>query len=190
MVQRKTDNVALPSKVAIRCWLLARMGFTDDVRVLDTCAGSGKVWSAMEDHVTIRQWTRCDIHPRWPFRDTLPMSAVQAIAKFPLHVYNVIDIDPYGEPWEAYRALLPRLTTTTAVFLTEGHVMYGGASNASKDAIGIPTDWPIPPTQTLSQYVAAHALGRTLEFATVRVAGQIVLPGVTYYALGLDPLPR
>lgn len=65
ITNKKTDNVSLASKVALRRWLLGRMGFTE-VRVLDTCAELGKVWDAMSDHVQVRQWTRCDLKPRRP----------------------------------------------------------------------------------------------------------------------------
>src|SRR4051812_43717130 len=110
-----TDNRSIPTKIELRKRLLADMGLTE-VRVLDTCAGAGHIWSAMEDHVAIKQWVRCDLRPRQ--HGTLALSAVQAIQNLPLEQFNVVDIDPYGEPWEPYMALLARLTTPTAVFLT------------------------------------------------------------------------
>lgn len=96
---KKTDNVSLASKIAIRTWLLKRMGFRA-VRVLDTCAGAGHVWRTMRDHVTVEAWCRCDIKPRTA--GTLSMTATQAIRSLGMADFNVIDIDPYGEPWEPY----------------------------------------------------------------------------------------
>ena len=182
---RKTDNRSLASKVALRRWLLKRMGFSE-VRVLDTCAGLGHVWTAMEDHVTIQQWTRCDVKPRRP--GTLALEALDAVKRFPLDVYNVIDIDPYCEPWAPYRAMLARLTQPTAVFLTHGHVMNAQVATANLQAVGLPADWPIPRTPALSSFVAATILAETWARADIRHAARMdPSAGVTYYALGLIP---
>mgnify|MGYP001574765918 CR=1 FL=1 len=184
---KKVDNTSLASKIAIRRWLLSRIGI-QEVYVLDTCAGLGKVWEAMEKHVVVRQWTRCDQPPRRT--GTLALSAVDAIVRFPLETYNVIDIDPYGEPWEAYRALLSRLSHSVAVFLTHGHKRQASVniSADSMKAIGIPVHWPIPRTANVSTYVAQHALGQSWRFATITCAGLIESIYVTYYALALTPL--
>jgi hypothetical protein len=183
---RKTDNASLSSKIAIRRWLLDRMRLRE-IRVLDTCAGLGHVWQAMEDHVTIRQWTRCDVKPRRA--GTVALSAVQALERFRLDTYDVVDIDPYGEPWEPYRVLLRRMTTPMAVFLTHGHVMQSQVSTANLAAVGLPSTWPIPRTPALSAFVAGQLLSYTWRFATVRHAARIHFPRVTYYALALEPLP-
>jgi hypothetical protein len=182
---KKTDNASLSTKVAIRRWLLERMGVTD-AYVLDTCAGLGKVWSAMEDHVQIRQWTRCDVKPRRA--GVLAVEATTALEKFDLSLYNVVDIDPYGEPWAPFRAFLRRFSRPTAVFLTHGHVMNAQVANANLHAVGIPLDWPVPRTPSLSAYVARQALAMTCDYATVVHAAQVQMPRVSYYALGLEPL--
>ena len=181
----KTDNVSLASKVAIRCWLLDRLSITD-AYVLDTCAGAGRVWAAMEDHVAIRQWTRCDVKPRGA--GTLALSALDAVRRFPLDTYNVVDIDPYGEPWAPYRALLARLTRPVAVFLTHGHVRQSAIQSATLDAIGLPSSWPVPRTPSLSAFVAQMQLEQTWRHADIQHAAQIRFPRVTYYALGLAPM--
>ena len=180
----KTDNVSLASKVAIRCWLLARMDITD-VYVLDTCTGAGHVWSAMDDHVTIRQWTRCDVTPRGA--GTLALSAVDAVRRFPLDTYNVVDIDPYGEPWEPYRALLTRITRPVAVFLTHGHVRQSGVHATTLEALGLPSSWPVPRTPSLSAFAARSQLEQTWRYAHIQHAAHVRFPRVTYYALGLAP---
>jgi hypothetical protein len=190
-VDKKTDNRSLPSKIALRRWLLARMQIRE-VRVLHTCAGLGHVWQAMEEHVTIRQWTRCDVKPRRP--GTLALEALDAVKRFPLDVYNVIDIDPFGDPFEIYGALLERLTVPTAVFLTYGHF---GPSQLSRDVcarVGLPPAWfdqkLMPRTQELAAFTAGLVLAQTWKRATVQHAARMVHRAgmtVTYYALGLIP---
>jgi hypothetical protein len=181
---KKTDNASLATKVALRCWLLERLGMKD-VHVLDTCSGLGKIWEAMGEHVTIRQWTRCDHKPRRA--GALAIEATRALEIFPVDVYNVVDIDPYGEPWEPFRVFLRRFSRPTAVFLTHGHVMNAQVANVNLAAVGIPLDWPIPRTPSLSAYVAEQQLSACLDYARVVVAARVVLPRVSYYALGLEP---
>lgn len=184
MADKKTDNASLPSKIAIRRWLLSRMGF-EEVWVLDTCTGLGKIWSAMEEHVTIRQWTRCDVKPRRA--GTLAMSAAEAVQAFPLAVYNVIDIDPYGEPWEAFHLALGRLTRPTAIFLTHGHVMQAQVASASLRLAGLPTTWDIPRTPVLSAFIAEQLVSLAWNSVDIIHSAKISFPRVTYYALGVQP---
>lgn len=184
---KKTDNVSLASKVALRRWLLERMHL-DTVTVLDTCAGAGHVWTAMEEHVRILSWVRCDIKPRQG--GTLAMTATQAVKSLPLDAFNVIDIDPYGEPWEPYREVLRRLKAPTAIFLTHGHVMQAGSSKANLAAVGIPADWPIPINPSVSAFVAEHCLRQTWHHAAIDHAARVMLARVSYYALAVRPLAQ
>jgi hypothetical protein len=185
--KRETDNASLPTKLALREWLLRRMKLTD-VYVLDACAGAGHVWRAMEDRVNIRQWTKCDLKPR--SNGTLAMSAVQAMRSLPVDTFNVIDIDPYGEPWTAYSAFLNRdaITQPTAVFLTYGHLRFSVVTNETLDMIGLPRDWYIPRTPAMATFCAERSLQVTHRHARIRCAARVHLPRVSYYALGLDPL--
>jgi hypothetical protein len=187
----KTDNASLDTKIAIRRWLLERMDITE-ARVLDTCCGLGKIWTAMEEHVTVRQWTRCDVQPRRA--GVLALDATTALQKFPLDVYNVIDIDPYGEPWPAYQVALQRITQPTAVFLTRGHTGISGISILAATAAGIPEAWHglLPKTPKLADFVADSFLSHTWRYLNIEHAAisRIQKSGgtsVTYYALGLFP---
>jgi len=202
--RKSTDSSNIPSKVALRLWLLKKMGIKE-VYVLDTCAGEGKIWEAMQkqDEITVRQWTRCDIKPRR--NGVIKLDATDAIEQMPLDTYNVIDIDPYGEPWEPYLALLERITKPTAVFLTSCQL--GGRqpmSIVSCEAVGIPATWApqIPRESALPRFVSERILNQTVEYVDVMHAGRMVLDPdtnvengreqhgrafVTYYALGLKP---
>lgn len=182
---KKTDNVSLSSKIAIRRWLLERMGITD-VKLLDTCAGAGHVWKTMAEHVTVSQWIRCDIKPRQA--GTLKMTALDAVKTLPLADFNVIDVDPYGEPFHPYREVLQRLTKPLAIFLTHGHVMQAQVSNENLKGVGIPLDWDIPRTPNLSAFVARRSLEATWKYAEILHSASITFPLVSYYALGVRPL--
>jgi hypothetical protein len=181
----KTDNASLYSKLAIRRWLLSEMGL-DTVSVLDACAGAGRIWTAMRKHVTIERWVRCDIKPRQP--GTLRLSAVDAMNGMALDRFNVIDIDPYGEPWEAYMAALKRLRRPTAMFLTRGRVLNTVTTLSMRTVAGLPLTWPVPQTPVLAAYLDSCLLAETWRYATVHHAAQIEKPHVVYYALGLSPL--
>jgi hypothetical protein len=163
-----------------------------EVYVLDTCAGLGKIWTAMEEKVTIRQWTRCDLKPRRA--GVLRLDATEALEKFDLSLYNVIDIDPYGEPWEPFLAMLPRLTKPTAVFLTHCQLGIGSISLAAAQAVGIPQHWhrDLPHDPNVAEYVAAQILGRIWKHAEILHAAKVSIiknggSDVHYYALGLKP---
>lgn len=190
MPSKKTDNQSLASKIALRRWLLQRMGM-QTVRVLDTCSGSGHVWRSMRAHCHLERWTRCDIKPRQV--GMLEMTATQAVRTLPLDAVNVVDIDPYGEPWEPYRELLQRLASVpspgrVAVFLTHGHVNRSGTiATSTREALGIPRAWPIPRSLEIVHFVAKMALESTWRYAVIEHAACVRLPRVTYYALGLRP---
>lgn len=183
---RKTDNVDLDAKLELRSWLLERMEI-DRVRVLDTCSGLGHVWRAMASRATIDQWVRCDEKPRQP--GVLKITAVESVRRLPLDRFNVIDIDPYGEPWEAYAIALRRLTQPTAIFLTHGHVGHQAVSIATRAAVGLPATWPIPTTPAVSDWLARQRLASTHRHARILHAARMdPTARVTYYALGLAPL--
>jgi hypothetical protein len=181
----KTDNRSLRNKIALRRWLLGEMGITE-VRVLDACAGAGHIWGAMKEHVTVRLWVRSDVQPRQV--GTLKLSALQVMGALDLDQFNVIDIDPYGEPWDAYLALLPKLRQRTAVFLTRGRVTYSVASNVVLAACGIPPSWKVPHSVRLASYLDSMVLTETWRHAQILHASAVELRNVTYYALGLQPL--
>jgi hypothetical protein len=180
----KVDNRSLKAKVELRRWLLDAMGITD-VRVLDACAGAGHIWGAMREHVTISSWVRSDTAPRQV--GTLRLSALQAVQALDLGGFNVIDIDPYGEPWDAYLAALPQLREPVAVFLTRGRVQFCVTSKSVMIACGVPPTWAVPRTPKFAAFLDDVVLSQTWHYAKVVHASVVELPNVTYYALGLHP---
>jgi hypothetical protein len=186
----------LAGKVALRRWLLDRHGLTDNVHVLDVCSGYGMIWSAMEKHCTIKRWVRCDIKPLPDQMQSsmLRLSAVQSIGSMPLHEFTVVDIDTYGEPYEAFFLLLQRLKTPMAVFLTHGRPVKGAeTTNFAKSLVGLPADWPIPQLPHVVDYISARCLERMWDYVDLLDAGQIYShPGqarhaISYYAFFVQP---
>lgn len=189
---KKVDTSDMGAKIQLRRWLLKRMGI-EEAYVLDTCAGLGKVWEEMQKHVTVRQWTRCDIKPRRA--GVLKLDATEAIERMPIGTFNVIDIDPYGEPWEPYLALLPRIAKPVAVFLTNCQLSMGNISITASEAIGIPRSWyaDLPCAQELHVIANEIILSNTLKHAKVLHAAKVEKPGgmsVSYYGLGLGPITK
>jgi hypothetical protein len=183
--KRKTDNRSMRCKLELRRWLLGEMGITD-VKVLDACAGAGHIWEAMHEFVNVVQWVRSDLKPRQ--LGTLKLSALQAVHSLNVENFNVIDIDPYGEPWDAFLAALPRLRQPVAMFLTRGRVQYTVASNAALAACGIPPGWRVPHSERLATYLDSCLLSQTWAHCRILHAASVDLRHVSYYALGLEPI--
>jgi hypothetical protein len=188
------DHQTMPVKVALRRWLLSRMGL-DSVHVLDACSGDGLIWTEMEKHVDVLRWVRTDVKPRPNGHGgmVLKMSAAQAVDAMDLHEFNVIDIDPYGEPWEAYHLVLERFSQPTAVFLTHGRTAHD-LTDSVKEWMGIPKAWPLPQVPSVVEYVQQRALAESWRYATVTHAARVYRPpsgtknsSVTYFAIGLRP---
>jgi hypothetical protein len=176
---------ALASKLALRRWLLGRLGWTD-VRVLDTGAGFGAVWEAMGEHVDVRQWTRC--WEKATGAGSLAMAALEGLSQLDLSLYNVIDIDTGGDPHAAYLTALPRLTTPTAVFLNHRTSSRSRASGGLLAALGIPAEWPVHLTPALSSFAMDCTLARTHATADVLLAAKACRTYATDY--GLVVMPR
>lgn len=190
----KVDNRSLTSKVTIRKWLIDQLGLTD-VRVLDLCTGTGAVWSEMEKHCSISRWTKIDKNVRAP--GTLKMDATLAAKSLPLTEYNIIDIDPYGDPWDIYLAVLPRITQRIGVVVTNGHVRENFATHATLGRLGIPSSWDTPENplpHIPAQFIADRILEQTWKYVNILHAAAIHFQsrgpsGVSYYALALEPIP-
>ena len=188
------DHRTLRAKIAVRVWLLKRLQMTD-VQVLDACSGAGYIWTEMEQYVNVRRWVRSDIKPRTDGAPgtVLKMSADQAVSSMDLNDFNVIDIDPYGEPWEAYRVILQRFQHLTAVFLTHGRTAYD-VQDVTRDAMGIPRSWPIPQLPAVVDYITQRVLEDTHRWARIvdacryHVHATAGRSPVTYYGIGIASL--
>jgi hypothetical protein len=152
---KKTDNRNLELKVAVRKLTIERAGF-DRLRVLDLCAGVGKIWARMRTHYPVDAYTPCDRAPRMP--GVIRGEAERLVEAFDLRRFNVIDIDTYGEPWECWLKVAETLTEPVAVFLTCGATSIGGCniSHVARSVLGIPLDWDIPKKKQLAVLAADY----------------------------------
>jgi hypothetical protein len=107
----KKDNSTLDLKVSIRKRALT---FLDDPVVLETHAGYGKIWQrcyadlsfgvAMEKDKNRTPYLAKQ-RPRWAIYECDSTSALEAGAASHFEI-NLIDIDPYGDPWPTINAFL------------------------------------------------------------------------------------
>lgn len=182
----KTDNRSLPTKLAMRTRVLQAAGVTE-ARVLDVCAGEGRIWDAMRRRIAVAQYVPCDKTSRRP--GAFELEAIQAIRVFDLAEFNVIDIDPYGDPWWIYFMLLPLLRTKTCIFLTWGTLMPSGAlkSLSLREAAGIPRAWNVPADAKMLDYVVQFALAKTLDYSIIDFACEAKSGFGRYYGLVVTP---
>src|ERR1700680_1081694 len=131
---KKTDNHNLPAKLALRRHFLRTFHGDGDIRVLDCCQASGKIWGALRQEFPCRYWG-VDLKAK-PGR--LKIDSVRILEQPGLE-QNVIDIDTYGSPWKHWFALLRNAQFDLTVFLTIGLVKIGGgnADRALLDALGL-----------------------------------------------------
>ena len=142
----KTDNRSLRLKVELRNRTIKQAGFRD-LRVLDLYAGEGLIRKEVRRHRKLKTYTPVDIVLRMP--GTIKATVDQRFLRtFDMARYNVVDTDCYGEPWEAWTSLFPKISQTTIFFLTHGVVTArGGGCGISKLArkiLGISVEWNIP----------------------------------------------
>lgn len=150
-----TDNKSLASKIAIRLETLKRAGLQQQpLRVLDLCAGAGRIWSEMRRHVNVEAYTPVDREPRLAGTIGGDVMDRRVVISLRPETYNVIDVDTYGEPWVPWSYCAERLTQRTAVFLTHGCAGTApGLSSYAWRAMGIPPEWK-PPKKLLLVYLS------------------------------------
>ena len=96
----KTDNSYLADKVGLRVEHLPRKG---EIRVLDCYAGTGRIWRA------VKRRTGRDIKvlamDKRPIGYHLPGDNLAWMSSINLSIFNVIDLDAYGVPYEQLKLL-------------------------------------------------------------------------------------
>jgi hypothetical protein len=187
----KLDNASMVDKLAIRRHTLAAAGLKT-LRVLDLCAGEGRIWTAMKrDGYQLDHYTPVDREPR--LAGTIRAEITEdLVAAIEVHRYNVVDVDTYGEPFEIASWVAPRIRQRTALFLTCGTVRNktpGGASLSGylRRAIGIPPSWKIPKSNVLREFAYGHGLYACCRSVKILQADRIRLSDVTYYGLAVEP---
>jgi len=142
----KTDNHSLTLKLDLRRQLLAPFSAAHPLRVLDCCAGHGRLWAALRGEFPVASYLAFDLQRR---PGALRCDSARWLHDVPLTA-TVVDIDTYGEPWRHYFALLsaPWPQPDMLIFLTLGRGLgnMGAVSAESLAAAGIPPKWsPLMP---------------------------------------------
>jgi hypothetical protein len=186
--QKKTDNRSLRLKIEIRTKALAAAGLTH-VRVLDLCAGEGDIWREMRKHVDVTSYVPVDRKPR--AFGSIKGEALTIARAIDLTMFDVIDVDTYGSPWEIWLNLAQRIRSREVVCLTHGTTSQGGGdiSKFEMKILGIPRDWDIPNGPGIPRMAAQYALQAGLHDNDLDlIAGyRVDLQNVSYYALAVEP---
>lgn len=124
MTQTGVDNSHLAMKVALR----ARHLPAGNVSVLDCFAGDGVIWQKLSA-----------MYPGRVMVDSIEMARGKGAPSFvgdnrkllpalDLSVYNVIDLDAYGSPWDQVAAIMenPTRRPRATVFYTMIHSLFAG----------------------------------------------------------------
>lgn len=134
-LSKKTDNHNLPAKLALRRHFLRAFHADGDIRILDCCQASGKIWGELRKEFPVRSYWGVDVKPKI---GRLRIDSVRILSQPGLE-QNVIDVDTYGAPWKHWFALLENARESLTVFLTIGLVKIGGgnADRALLTALGL-----------------------------------------------------
>jgi len=190
----KTDNKHLAPKLLLRRHFLQQYHTDTPPRVLDCCQGSGVLWSRLLKEFPVTGYWGMDKKPK---KGRVLVDSARILASGSWQA-DVIDIDPYGEPWAHWFALLRTGQAPLTVFLTVGMMQTriggGGLRLISKEVqhvLGV---------DRLTRKVAPGLLGKLHEVATdyclrsalsygwTVVECQEALPSVTtrYFGLRLE----
>lgn len=161
---KKSDNANLPAKLDLRRHFLRKYHADGAARVMDCCAGSGRIWFQLRREFVIASYWAIDTKPK-PGR--LKVDSSRILAQ-PGLAENVIDIND-GRPWEKWGALLPNVAQPTTVFLTLGHGGHGRIRIRGDDLLAIGLSASMAEklsgaiTYQLLQPVIRHHLGRAIS---------------------------
>lgn len=161
---KRTDNDALPSKLAVRRHFLRRYHAGErTIRVVDCCEGEGLLWSILEAEFDCQTWG-VDLKPK-PGR--LALDSRRLVMRAGLEA-EVIDVDAYGSPWRHWNGILATEPRPLTVFLTWGITrdMGGNVSEEEVEALGLifPT-LQVPPVLCNKPAVQDLVPGRMLASA-------------------------
>ena len=180
-----TDNSNLGGKLALRRHILDQAGF-ESLRVLDLFAGEGHIWGRLKKEYKVATYLPCDRERRQPA--LLLGDSPRLLRGLVVSRFNVIDVDCYGDPWECWLHIAPRIEGRTAVFLTcgissSGSCMGTSVTNWTKKLCGIPLAWDVPRKWELAVYAAGFAFRAGCQETNVLAAGKIHSGNVDYYGL-------
>lgn len=185
MQSKQTDNSYLRSKLALRRHFLREYG--DDIRVMDCCQGSGRIWDTLRREFNVRSYWGLDVKPE---KGRLKVDSSRVLSQSGWRE-NVIDIDTYGSPWRHWAGVCANLNHAATVFLTVGFVGIGGGNlcHEARAAMGL-DDLAVPNgiLGKLEPLSIPYCLDMALERLNIIEAREALPHGrARYFGVRLEP---
>ena len=140
MRQVFTENSHLRTKVRLRLELIDKIG-KDKIHVLDAFAGQGLVWKEIQRQRPELQVTTVGIEKRKYVNPNVIMGDNRKAMKgMDLTVFDIIDLDAFGCPWEQL-AIASERAPNVPVVLTHISVTLGPVPKGLLKAAGLPSEW-------------------------------------------------
>ena len=140
MRQVFTENSHLRTKVRLRLELIDKIG-KDKIHVLDAFAGQGLVWKEIQRQRPELQVTTVGIEKRKYVNPNVIMGDNRKAMKgMDLTVFDIIDLDAFGCPWEQLTIAAQRAPYVPVV-LTHISVTLGPVPKGLLKAAGLPSAW-------------------------------------------------
>ena len=140
MRQVFTENSHLRTKVRLRLELIDKIG-KDKIHVLDAFAGQGLVWKEIQRQRPELQVTTVGIEKRKYVNPNVIMGDNRKAMKgMDLTVFDIIDLDAFGCPWEQLTIAAQRAPRVPVV-LTHISVTLGPVPKGLLKAAGLPSAW-------------------------------------------------
>jgi hypothetical protein len=140
MRQVFTENSHLRTKVRLRLELIDQIG-KDKIHVLDAFAGQGLVWKEIQRQRPDLQITTVGIEKRKYVNPNVIMGDNRKAMKgMDLTVFDIIDLDAFGCPWEQL-AIAAERAPNVPVVLTHISVTLGPVPKGLLKAAGLPSAW-------------------------------------------------
>jgi len=140
MRQVFTENSHLRTKVRLRLELIDKIG-KDKIHVLDAFAGQGLVWKEIQRQRPDLQVTTVGIEKRKYVNPNVIMGDNRKAMKgMDLTVFDIIDLDAFGCPWEQLTIAAQRAPHVPVV-LTHISVTLGPVPKGLLKAAGLPSAW-------------------------------------------------
>jgi len=133
---KKTDNHNLKTKLDLRKYFLSKYHADQPPCVFDCCQGDGVIWKELRKNCQVQSYWGVDLKPK---KGRIKIDSERVLNQSGW-VFDVIDVDAYGSPWDHWLAILKHTKTSITVFLTIGLIRMGGGgnlSNSQKQALGI-----------------------------------------------------
>jgi hypothetical protein len=140
MRQVFTENSHLRTKVRLRLELIDEIG-KDKIHVLDAFAGQGLVWKEIQRQRPDLEVTTVGIEKRKYVNPNVIMGDNRKAMKgMDLTVFDMIDLDAFGCPWEQL-AIAAERAPHVPVVLTHISVTLGPVPKGLLKAAGLPSAW-------------------------------------------------